>query len=177
MATQTYQQVEVSPGQLVERLVQYDGPPESFLLQLLAVQCHIGNAEAGAILRMSGSEGGEAQMEVLALYPPIESGGQAPVWLSQAVETAPKVIATRRPQVVPLRTSEEMYGTSASRYIMLLPIWGKQGVRGVAGFIVPNTGPTDVEHSRSRLELTITLLSLYELRLTLQRRKTDLQRL
>ena len=177
MSTQTYQQVEISPGQLVERLVQYDGPPEAFLLQLLAVQCHIGNAEAGAIMRAGGEEGGGGQMEVLSLYPPIEEGGSAPAWLSQAVELCPKVIASRRPQVVPVRSADEMYGVSASRYVILLPIWGKQGVRGVAGFVVPNIGPTEVEQSRRRLELTITLLSLYELRLTLQRRKSDLQRL
>lgn len=177
MSTQTYQQIEVSPGQLVERLVQYDGPPEQFLLQLLAVQCRVGNAECGAILRAVGGEEAAAQMEVLSIYPPLEAGAAAPLWLSQAVELAPKVISTRRSQVVPARAADEMYGVSATRYLVLLPIWGKTGVRGVAAFIVPNSGPTDVEQSHKRLELTITLLSLYELRLTLQRRKTDLQRL
>ena len=181
MTTSEYtQQTEITPGQLVEQLVQYDGPPEAFLIRLLAVQCHIGNAEAGAIIRpAAGQEAAPSgQMEVLSLYPPLEEGAKTPpAWLAQAVELAPRILASRKPQLVPAHSTEQMYGVVASRYIALLPIWGKQGVRGVSAFLLPNIGPTEVENSRKRLELTITLLSLYELRLTLQRRKTDLTRL
>ncbi len=178
MSSQTaQQQIEASPGQLVEHLVQFDGSPEEFLVNLLAVQCHVGSAENGAILRVGASQEGPAGIEVLSLYPPVRQGQTTPSWLSQAVEIAPMVLSSKRPRTTPLRAPDELYGAPPNRYLVLLPIWGKANVRGVAGFVVADSNPAEVEQRRKRLELTITLLSLYELRLTLQRRKADLQRL
>lgn len=174
MSYQSQSQIEVSPGQMVEHLVQFDGPPDQFLLELLAVQCRVGNAEHGAILRQGGGEG--QGIEVLSIYPPMREGATAPIWLSQAAELAPIVMDSKKPRTAPIHSPGELYGMAPSRYLVLLPIWGKASVRGVAGFVVPNGNPIEVEQSRRQLELTISLLSLYELRLTLQRRKSDLAR-
>lgn len=176
MTYQSQTQIEVSPGQLVEHLVQFDGPPDQFLLELLAVQCRVGNAENGAILRQSGGGQGGEGIEVLSLFPPMREGSTAPLWLSQAAELAPLVMDSKKPRTAPIHSPGELYGMAPSRYLVLLPIWGKSSVRGVAGFVVPNGNPIEVEQSRRQLELTISLLSLYELRLTLQRRKSDLAR-
>ena len=37
---------------LIERLSRFDGPPEQFLVNLLAVQCHVSGASSGSILRL-----------------------------------------------------------------------------------------------------------------------------
>lgn len=162
-----------STGELVDQLSRFDGPPEQFLLNLLAVQCHIASASGGAILR-SGREGGT---EVLAVYPPLRQGSTAPVWLAQAVESAAAVQADGATAVKPLRAPDDLYGTPARQWLVMVPLRGGQGVRGLAAFTVATDDSSMVEVSKERLELTVSLLSLYEMRLTLQRRGLDLRRL
>lgn len=165
-------QAAASPGQLVEQLLQFDGSPKDFLTALLSVQCHVGGATHGAILRLA-----DPNIEVLAVHPPVEPDSAAPVWLAQSVELSAGVIRSQQSQTHPLHTADELYGTQAQHQLTLVPIWGRQTVRGVAVFVVPNRGPDSIEQSRRRLELTVPLLSLYELRLTLMRRNADLHHL
>ena len=53
--SQNHFQFQVSEGataaELIEQLNRFDGPPEKFLVNLLAVQCFLAHANAGAILR------------------------------------------------------------------------------------------------------------------------------
>ena len=53
-------------AELVDRLSRYDGPPEQFLVNLLAVQCYLAAAESGVILRI----GADGATEILAVHPP-----------------------------------------------------------------------------------------------------------
>ena len=39
-------------AELVDRLSRFDGPPEQFLVNLLAVQCRVSGASRGAIIRI-----------------------------------------------------------------------------------------------------------------------------
>ena len=164
---------EPAIADLIDRLSRFEGPPEQFLVHLLAVQCHVASAAAGAILRAAGS----GRAEALAVYPPLTPGGTPPVWLAQAVESAPAVIAEGTTSIKPLRSPEEMYGQPAQRHLVMVPLRGGGGVRGVAAFLFEGSDPSALEVGRERLELTISLLSLYEMRLTLQRRQVDLRRL
>jgi len=58
-----------------------------------------------------------------------------------------------------------------------MPLRGGNQVRGLEAFVVFMNDPSALAACRDRLELTTGLLSLYEMRLTLQRRQTDLRRL
>ncbi len=164
----------LTTAELVERLSRFDGPPEQFLVNLLAMQCHIASAEAGAILR-TGQAG---RAEVLAVHPPLPAGTTAPSWLAQVVESAVQAVSDGRTISKPLRSPDELYGQPARRYVVMVPIHSARSVRGLAAFVVDARGdPTALAASRERLELTAGLLTVYEMRLTLSRRQADLQRL
>ncbi len=160
-------------AEIIERLSRFDGPPEQFLVNLLAVQCHLASAAGGAILRVNPSGGAE----VLAVYPPLAQGAAAPVWLAQSAESAPQVAAGGKPAVKPLHGPDDLYGAPANHNIILLPLRGGSGVQGLAAFLVTTGDQRILAATRERLELTVSLLSLYEMRLTLQQRQSDLSRL
>lgn len=175
-------------AEIIDRLSRFDGPPEQFLVNLLAVQCHLASAGGGAILRVSAAgpapaapagEGRPAggNVEVLAVYPQPTQGAAMPVWLAQSAELAPQVVASGKPAVKSLHNPDDLYGAPASENIILLPLRGGSGVQGLAAFAVTTGDPKALDAARERLELTLSLLSLYEMRLTLQQRQGDLTRL
>ena len=160
-------------AELVDRLSRFDGPPEQFLANLLAVQCYLASAEAGAILRATA----EGRTEILAVYPPLAPGGTAPVWLAQAAESAREVFESGRTVIRPLPAPDQLYGQASRRHLVMVPLRSSAGVRGLAAFAVEGQDAASVAAGRERLELTTSLLSLYEMRLTLQGRQADLKRL
>ncbi|MCC7407002.1 MAG: HlyD family efflux transporter periplasmic adaptor subunit [Phycisphaeraceae bacterium] len=175
---------------LVEQLSRFEGPPDLFLRSLLAFQCRIAAAGAGAILRSvpappaSAPGSGQGQpagsAEVLAVFPPMPAptaSAPPPVWLSQAAESAPAVAAGGKTAIVPLRRASDLYGQPAGQHLMLLPLHSGASVRGVQAFFFDTAEPTILGRAQERLELTVALLSLYEMRLTLQARGEDLRRL
>jgi biotin carboxyl carrier protein len=163
-----------TPADLIDRLSRFDGPPELFLVNLLAVQCYLAAAEAGAILRAAAAN---RQPEVLAVYPPLAEGAALPVWLAQAVESAPEVAAGGVTATRPIFGPDDLYGQEARRQLILVPLRGAQGVRGMTAYAIGARSPAAMEATRERLEITVSLLSLYEMRLTLQQRHLDFQRL
>lgn len=163
----------VTTAEVVDRLSRFDGPPEQFLANLLAVQCQIGPAQGGAILRA----GRERGAEVLAVYPPLPEGSAAPVWLAQAAEGCGQAVADGVTLVRAVHGPTDLYGQPARRNLILVPLRGERAVRGVAAFLADAQTAADLATVRERLELTVGLLSLYEMRLLLQRRQTDLRRL
>ncbi len=175
-------------AEIIDRLSRFDGPPEQFLVNLLAVQCYLASAGGGAILRVSAAaappppqadEGPPAgdNVEVLAVYPQPAEGAAAPVWLAESAELAPHVVAGGKPMVRGLHKADDLYGAPANQNIILLPLRGGSGVQGMAAFIVTTSNQQQLDAARERLELTLSLLSLYEMRLTLQQRQGDLTRL
>jgi len=160
-------------GEIVDRLSRFDGPPEQFLAALLTVQCTLSGAEGGVILRVSPS----GEVRVLAVHPPLRPGATAPVWLAQSVESAARVVQEGRTAIVPLHSDHALYGEPARRHVILVPLRGGGGVRGAAAFVIATGDQTVLAARRENLELSAGLLSLYEMRLTLQRRQLDLRRL
>jgi len=163
----------LSTAGIIEQLSRFDGPPEQFLVNLLAVQCRLASAEAGAILRA----GPDGNMELLAVWPQLPAGSTAPVWMAQAVESSRQVVSEGSTAIKPVHDPEDLYGQAASRHLIMLPILGSGSVRGLEAFLLPKADAKTLAHSQERLELSMSLLSLYEMRLTLQRRRFDLQRL
>ncbi len=166
---------EPTTADVLDRLTRFDGPPDRFLPELLAAQCRIAGARAAAILRVGG--GGDSRPEVIAAYPALDPGASAPVWLATAAESAGGVLSSTAPAIVPLHESDDLYGHPARRHLVMLPLRSGGMVRGVAAYVVEAADSSVLEAARQRLELTVSLLSLYEMRLTLQRRQADLGRL
>jgi len=166
-------QADLTTADVIERLSKFDGPPEQFLVNLLAVQCRLAPAVGGVMLRV----GDGSAPELLAAWPQLPAGATAPVWLAQAVESSAQVVSAGRTAVKPVHDPEDLYGQAARRHLIMVPIGGSQSVRGVGAFLVEGTDAKSLAHCQERLELSISLLSLYEMRLTLQRRQADLQRL
>lgn len=164
---------EPTVAELIDRLILFEGPPEQFLQQLLIVQCQIASVGAGVVLRVTSERGAE----VLAVNPQLAPGATPPVWLAQAVESASSVIAQSRTDVRPVHAADALYGEPARRHLIMLPIKGATGVAGVAAFLLETRDPTGLVAAREKLELTTSLLSLYEMRLTVQHRQWDLKRL
>ena len=162
-----------SASDLIDRLSRFQGPPAEFLANLLAVQCHLAAASAGAILRaVEGS-----QVDVAAVFPPLKDK-TPPVWLAQAVESGPEVFAAGRTAVKPLHGPDDLYGQKAAHHLVMIPLKGaEQKVRGLAVFLVDMGDPNALRACQERLELSLSLLSLYEMRLAFQQRHGDLQRL
>jgi multidrug efflux pump subunit AcrA (membrane-fusion protein)/GAF domain-containing protein len=159
-------------AEVISRLSRFEGPPEQFLVNLLAVQCHLAPAEAAVILRA-----GDSGPEFLAAWPQLPAGSTAPVWMAQAVEAAAQVAAAGKTAMKPIHGADDLYGASARRHVLMVPIGGAGSVRGIAAYLVESGDPGTLAHCRERLELSLSLLSLYEMRLTLQRRSFDLKRL
>ena len=162
----------VTTADLIDRLVQFQGEPREFLVNLLAVQCRLSAASAASILRTAGE-----RFEPVAIFPPLAAGQTAPTWLAQAVESAGQVAATGKTAVASLHAPEDMYGQPARRQLVLIPLRGSAGLRGLAAYVVERSAPPEVAAAIERLEMTVSLLSLYEMRLTLQQRQSDLRRL
>ena len=164
---------EPTTSELIDRLSRFEGPPDEFLVNLLAVQCHLASASAGAILRA----GPEGQPEVISVFPPLEPGSEAPAWLVQAAGVAGRAAQEAKTAIYPVHEPTDLYGEPARRHLVVLPLARGESVRGVAVFLTEARDPAELAAVRERLELSTSLLGLYELRLALQRRSADLRRL
>jgi multidrug efflux pump subunit AcrA (membrane-fusion protein) len=137
------------------------------------VQCRLAAAAGSAILR-PGSDG---RVEVVAVFPPPAKGSTAPVWLASAVESAGKVFSSGDTLVKPLHGTDDLYGQPAGRHLVMIPLKGGRDVRGLGVYVVETANQASISASRERLELTVSLLSLYEMRLALQRHQAANSRL
>lgn len=168
-------QQELTPADLVERLVQFEGPPQEFLRYLLAVQCRLAAAEAAAILRPGQGD----ELDIVAIYPAPQRSDVPPAWVAQAGEAAGGVLASGKAAVSPVHADTDMYGDSPDRHLILIPVkhTGRSEVRGLSAFLIQTRDPAALRASRERLELSSSLLSLYEMQLMAQRRELDMRRL
>ncbi len=157
---------------LVDRLVRFDGPPDQFLRELIMAQCRFAEVPAGAFIRL----GDEHRVEVLASHPAIQPNDTPPVWLAQAVQVLREQPADQAGQtrLIGIGRGDGMYGQTASQHIILLPTAGTTSLDGVEAFVVPTGDPAAAKQCQQRLELSLALLTLYEMRRTLVQRDADL---
>ena len=123
---------QLSTVDLIDQLSRFQGPPEEFLANLLAAQCHLAGAAGGAILRMTP----QRRAEIIAVFPVLGEGATAPVWLAQSVEWAPQALAGGATAVKPLQMPDQLYGAPAGRHLVMVPLRGGEGVRGLAAFVL-----------------------------------------
>ena len=160
-------------GELIERLKEFEGPPEHFLVSLLAVQCALSQAGGGAILHKV--DGGD--VKILSAYPPFDRSKTTPAWLAYASEAVDKAGTLDGTRILPLHGSEDLYGQRAQRHLVIIPL--KMANLGqAAGVFRVESGNEDIlKAGTERLELTANLLSLYEMRVRLEKRQKDISRL
>jgi len=169
-------------AELIKRLGQFDGSGAQFFVNLLAVQCFLGQADSGAILANNEQKG----VDVLAIYPalsslrrsPTQPGGQqtAPVWLNQSAELIREATSTDAVIVKALRDADDGNGANRS-YIVLVPLKITDVGQAMEAFVVRASDRNALEASKEQLELTANLLGISERRLTLQNRQAGLRRL
>ena len=99
------------------------------------------------------------------------------MWLAQAAESASEVFGAGRTKIKPLHGPQDMYGQAAGQHLVMIPLGAGQGVQGAAAYLVQTRDQRALAGSQERLELTISLLSLYQMRLMLGQRQASLQRL
>ncbi|MBT3198883.1 MAG: GAF domain-containing protein [Phycisphaerales bacterium] len=160
-------------AQLFEQLSRYDGPVEGFLTHLVQTQCIAADANGGAILRIAP----DGRPQVLAVYPGADPGSPPPVWLARAAEIAAEVASAGVTDVRPLHDPDDLYGQPVRSHLALVPLTGGQGARGLAAYVLDKNDEVMFASRIERLELTIVLMGLHEMRLSLQRRNNDLARL
>jgi len=163
---------DLTTAEMLEALARFEGPPEQFLAGLLAVQCRVGAAQGGAILRLDGG----SRADVVAAWPALSEGAAVPGWLTRSAEFATQVLGSGKTAVKELHAADDLYGGPARRHLVLIPL-RNSGFPGLASFVVEAQDPSVVAAARERLEMSAGFLGLYEMRMALQRRQADLQRL
>ena len=164
--------------EMVDRLVRFDGPPELFLRELLQAQCSFAGVEAGAVIRIhepgqdANPQGG---VEVLASHPALSQRDTPPVWLASAVQLLREDTHRGDSSVHPLPRPNAVYGQDLGDYVILVPTRGTASLQGFEAFFVRDVSKKAVEGRRQRLELSLSLLSLYEMRQALMRRDAELR--
>ncbi|MBI1338206.1 MAG: HlyD family efflux transporter periplasmic adaptor subunit [Phycisphaera sp.] len=169
------------PGDIIDRLIRFDGPPDRFLLELLAVQCQVGGATAGAFVTANNQK----QIEVIAVYPAVPATKDAegkpqktlPEWMARSIQAVPGVIQIKQPAAVVVQSSDGIYEPSASRSVVVIPIRSTSLPSAAAMYLLQTADTTAVARAKQPLSMTSALLALYEMRLTLQQRQADLGRL
>ena len=115
------------------------------------------------------------QAEVMAIYPPAPSKGTAPSWLAHAIELALQYPPGGGSHVHRLQVAEPVIGGPTAHHLIVVPVQTEHGFQGIQAFLIDTDDDITVQARRQRLELSVSLLSLYEMRQVLQRREADLR--
>lgn len=171
----TQTQVQYAPGidvgRLVEQLVDYGGPPESFLIEMLEAQSRSVGARAAAIISL------EQGLKIVACYPRPAAGQTTPLWLAQSLEALGRAETLKSVKVLPIRHTDEMYGQAAREHVVSVPIRRRGMPRGAALFDFAHGDTAMLELAGAQLTWAVALISNYELRQTLVQRSAVINRL
>jgi len=169
----TKKTVDTALSELIEQFNKPNGDPGQFLLNLLVAQCLLGDAEGGAILRV----GQEKNVDVLALYPPLEKGASAPQWLARAAGFAHEALSSNGPVVKPLDQSNRLKGQIGERHIVMIRLGVADIAMTVAAFMIKADGKADLEAVSQRLQLLVSMLSHSQMGSTQQNWRDGCRRL
>ena len=162
----------VKAKELVERLIRSESSAEQFLRDVLATQCILGQAEAGAIL----SNAQQGNVNVLTIHPELEKGAAAPKWLVRTAESAQEVLTGDDVVVKPFE-HKPAQGNSNKNYIVMIPVEMAGIGRAIEAFLVA-TDDKDVLEARSlRLQLSVNMIGYLQTSLIQQNQQGRLKRL
>ena len=162
-------------ARLFKQLSQFDGSAGQFFENLLAVQCFLGRADSGAILRSSQDK--DKGIEVLTMYPQQSQKQAAPAWLNESVTFVHEAIAADATIAKPLPDTDKRPGQAGRRYVLLVPLKMAEIGQAVEAFVIRAGDRGTIETCREQLELTARLFSLSDMRSTVQKKQADLARL
>ncbi|QNN24370.1 HlyD family efflux transporter periplasmic adaptor subunit [Planctomycetales bacterium ZRK34] len=154
-----------------EQLKTFSGPPELFLRQLLSMQCSISRATQGVILRH-----GPKNTDILAIWPLSGPQVSPPTWFAQVSGLAPQVLDAGQARVVSLPAQDSSDDSQSTQYLLLMPLIS-DSLRAVTALQFDQVDSEQVDICRQRIEPLSSYLSLYEMRLALNHRNEDMQRL
>jgi multidrug resistance efflux pump len=163
---------DLSTLQVVAALSQFEGTPDRFLAELLAAQCRLSGAEGGAVLGVDADN----QLKILATHPATRIVDGGADWIAAASACFQDVITDGKTAVKPAPDQHES-GDRTRRRVIVIPIQGGLSRHAVAAFAVRSKNTADLEVCLERLELTLFLLNLFEMRLTLRKRQMTLNRI
>ena len=155
---------DMTIAELIEQFRNSGGSPRRFLLNLLAAQCFLGQAEAGAVLRVSP----ERNVDILALYPQVKEDAPAPEWLTRSAELAHEALLSDAVVVKPLDETGQLYGQPVERHLMIIPLRMSDIAQAVTAFVIGTANRTALEAGSQRLQLSVGMLNYSEMRPTLQ---------
>ena len=141
-------------GDLINRLRQPNTNPAQFLTDLLAVQCLLGHAVCGAVLR----NGQNNDVEVLALYPILKRTESAPDWLTKSAGSAREALTSGTTIIRSLDGSEQTRDRTIQSHAVILPLSIAGIDKTIAAFVVKTRNKTALEASSQKLQLAIALL-------------------
>ena len=167
----------------VRRLARLDGPPETLLEDLLGTQCGLGQAAAGAVVQLNLTPGAAAgqstptsfEVQIRAVYPPTPAVGSPPSWLAHGIELAMAQPPDHGTQVHRLQATDPGTGRPVVHHLIIVPVRSDHGFRGFEAFLLETDDPAVLAARRRRLELSVALLSIYEMRQALERQEASLR--
>ena len=145
---------------LIEQFYKLDVGPGQFLQNLLAAQCFLGQADSGAILRISQ----EQNVDVLALYPQLKKNDSDPRWLTESLQHAHEAHASGTAILVPLEETESSFNGSVKSHILMIPMTVADIGKTVAAFLITTEDKTALEESSQKLQLSTGLLNYSQMR-------------
>ncbi|MHC4752437.1 MAG: HlyD family efflux transporter periplasmic adaptor subunit [Planctomycetota bacterium] len=164
---------DMTVAELIEQFHKFDGSPRQFLLNLLAAQCVLGQAEGGAFVRISP----ERDVDVLALYPQLKKDLPVPEWLTKSAEYAHEALSSDTALVKPLKEPGQLYDQPAKRHVLMVPLRMADIGEAVAVFVIGIDKTTALEASSQKLQLSIGMLSYSEMRPTRENWQQNCRRL
>jgi len=132
--------------------------PSQFLANLLAVQCYLGRAERGTIIRGSN----KGSVDVIAVYPQLERTDTPPAWLLRCAELVQRESVTDSAVVRPLEQSAE--GQSAAGYVVMVSTKVAGVDKAVTAFCVDGEDEAGLKAKSEQLQLLVGLSDYSEAR-------------
>ena len=148
-----------------------DEPSDRFLDELLATQCRMAKAVAGAILRLAEAD----KIDILAAFPQ-PTGNSDLAWTHKAGKSLPKALQESKSVIVQEPAISQNEDTPRL-YQILIPLQNQSAVRAAALYRVKARTPQRLLLSQARLESTSLLLNHHELRMSMQLQHETLDRL
>lgn len=164
----------------IDRLAQFEGPIEQFLQHLLAVQCHMTASDGAAILQRRG----QGEPEVVVSHPrgrsakgengASQNGG--PKWLGRARPVIDAAFNDDQPRHRALPSGDELYGQAPAEQVLAVPIHRDGQQWAVGAYLVRTRDAAVLRSCLERVELTLKLVQLQDMRQGLAQRGRDLER-
>ena len=159
--------------EVIDQLLQFQGPRQEFLARMLSLQAALAGASGGVVLRVQGN----ARPDLLGIHPPVKAGDKPPAWIEQAIQLVSAAEGLAGLRMAALHGEGDMYGQPAQHHLIAVRVGSPAGGVLAAVYMVETRDVRLLAASKDRLELTASLLTVYEMRQSFVSHESDLLRL